>query len=388
MTRKKSPAKLNEEKQDRADTWELVLSERARWETDLQQMLQTREFTINNMGHVEIDERIQDGHNARSASSSYGEPSIEDMVADKPGEGAVFIDRKDDAAYFEAWKEWKQRQVNLQQIRSELQEQAKHGNIAASRIVLVTAASLGKCDPSSGNVDSSDVAGTSISTVEPLPSGSEPPPTPAARHMKKMPVVAKKKEDGVRGRPPVDERYLNACTTLGLHSKQEVLKALRAVEEGEQSLSMEFRHKAYLGNRGGQAMFLALVSDSEDAGADAVELQGLCSLELQGQGLGNEAAIALASLLPRCPSLQSVNLARNHISETGVQTLLHVVQSHPSLESFNVEENPVPSWLRVRLKEVLSASKEDSWYTPSRQQSPVNKSLRRTPSSPRPKAAA
>jgi len=57
-----------------------------------------------------------------------------------------------------------------------------------------------------------------------------------------------------------------------------------------------------------------------------------------------------------------VNLARNHISEHGAQKLLQEIQLHPSLEIINLDRNPVPSWLRVQIKEVMAERKDDPWH--------------------------
>merc|ERR1719326_2727113 len=223
---------------------------------------------------------------------------------------------------------------------------------------------MGLVAAAGGDVNMGGAAGVGVGLdgmageTAPLPNGSEPPPPPAVQRRRRVVKTEDENEDGGGNCPlAVDDRYLNACAVLGLQSKPVVLKALRTVEQGAQSLPVTVTHGSYLGNRGGQALFLALAADSEDIGVDMGELRELRNLDLQGQGLGNEAAIALASLLARCPRLRSVNLARNHISETGAMKLMYEIQTHPSLDMLNLDQNPVPSWIRVRLKEMLATRK-------------------------------
>merc|ERR1712093_963191 len=84
------------------------------------------------------------------------------------------------------------------------------------------------------------------------------------------------------------------------------------------------------------------------------DLQDIEELDLAGHGVGNEAAEALADLLQYLPNLQGLNLARNSVSERGMHLLLPQIERHPTLVRVSVELNPVPSFLRVKLKEILT----------------------------------
>lgn len=259
--------------------------------------------------------------------------------------------------------------MHLELIRHELTQQASLG-IFPCNVKPVLA------------INSSDGPRNSLCLDE-LPPGSEPPPSP---HRKRQQVVAEgQNEDSVQGPQSTNERYENACKLVGCQSKPEVLKLLRTIEDGVQSMPTSFSHGSYLGNRGGQALFLALAANTEDIGDDSGPLQKLRSLDLQGQGLGNEAAVALSSLLSRCPHLRSVNLCRNHISETGAQKLLEEIRRHPSLDMLSLDQNPVPSWLRVRLKEALATRTDDlsSKWKPGGQGSPLVSSSPHNRGSPR-----
>merc|ERR1711879_43596 len=98
-------------------------------------------------------------------------------------------------------------------------------------------------------------------TQETTLAGSEPPPTPAVQRRRRQ--VKEDEEEGTTN-SAVDERYMNACAVVGLQTKPAVLKVLRNVEQGAQALPLEFAHQSFLGNRGGQALFLALAADTED----------------------------------------------------------------------------------------------------------------------------
>jgi hypothetical protein len=254
---------------------------------------------------------------------------------------------------YEAYCEWQQRQIDLRYISDELREQALAGHISTNLRGLVAAAGGTFGVPGMGHLSIDGV------TQEPTLSGSEPPPTPAVQRRRRQ--VKEEEEEGTTN-SAVDDRYMNACAVVGLQTKPAVLKVLRNVEQGAQALPVEFSHQSFLGNRGGQALFLALAADTEDIGIEQSELRELRNLDFEGHGLGNEAAMALASLLPRCPRLRKVNLARNHISESGAMRLMDEIQMHPSLDTLIIDQNPVPSWLRVRLKDLLAARKEDPWH--------------------------
>jgi hypothetical protein len=158
----------------------------------------------------------------------------------------------------------------------------------------------------------------------------------------------------------VDDRYLIACQEVGVQAKPAVLKAVKSVENGANSLPLDFTHGFFLGNRGAHALFLAMEVEEADKTS---ELRELRTLDLQSQGIGNEAAMAIANFMPRCPRLRALNLSRNNISETGLQRLLEEVRVHPALDSFNIEENPIPSWQRVMLKELLRSRNDDPWQS-------------------------
>merc|ERR1711879_851698 len=91
----------------------------------------------------------------------------------------------------------------------------------------------------------------------------------------------------------------------------------------------------------------------DDSNDVVSELRDLRTLDLHGQGIGNEGAAAMAHFLSRCPRLRVMNLSKNHISETGLQKLMEEVKVHPSLDIPNIDMNPVPSWQRLRLKQLL-----------------------------------
>lgn len=279
------------------------------------------------------------------------------------GDAIIDSDEDDEGDEAEAdvgwddWVEWRQRQIDLLYIKQELRDQALLGHISANLTSLIAAAG--------GTVPMKVAAtgGLDGGLAEQLPCGSEPPPTPAAQRRRRQ-VKSEEEHDGAIDvkASMVDDRYRNACSLLGLQTKPAIMKALRALEGGASGIPLDFAYQAYLGNRGGQAFFLALAAESDDIGCEASELRELRTLELSGQGLGNEAADALSVLLQRCPRLRSVNLSRNHISEPGAQKLLQEIQLHPSLEIINLDRNPVPSWLRVQIKDVMAGRKDDPWH--------------------------
>jgi hypothetical protein len=95
----------------------------------------------------------------------------------------------------------------------------------------------------------------------------------------------------------------------------------------------------YLGNRGALALIEALPA-----------VRDTCkSIDLSGNGLGNEAAKLLADVLPDLPFVTSVNLSENNISNLGAQALLNAFKAHPALVQLQLDLNPVPSYLRVKL---------------------------------------
>merc|ERR1712113_606192 len=134
-----------------------------------------------------------------------------------------------------------------------------------------------------------------------------------------------------------------------------------------------------MGNRGAEALFLALTSsgstsESESKGHGGAVFADLRNLDLAGQGLGNEAASALATLLPLCPRLTVLDISRNHISETGAHSIVTEVIKHQGLVRVNMEGNPVPSHLRLRLKDTLAARNKDA-SEPASPKSPASPRL-------------
>lgn len=404
---KKKAAKLKDGEVE-IDVYEIRLSDRATKELALLEMLPFREFTIDEGGRIEVDESAQDARSARLLSDLPGELSIDELNKGKPSkpqrfngrtsgrsspslasprmasqddrpdtpasdhdhlelpdsDGICQVKPKTDVGY-QAWRDWQQRQVDLHFIRKGLREQALSGLLSSS-IMGVVAAAGGDMGQARGATDRNPLAklNSLYNLDESLPLGSEPPPSPMAQRRRRAQACSLRNGEGDPGiisqrTGAADRRYNSTCTRLGLQPKPDVLKAVRAIEQGAQSLPSEFSKVGCLGNRGGQAFFLALAADHDND--QAHELQELQNLDLQGHNLGNEAAIALCSMLERCSRLRSVNLARNHISETGAVKLLSGIQDHPHLDSVNIEENPIPSWLRVRFKEVM-AGRQDSTY--------------------------
>lgn len=154
---------------------------------------------------------------------------------------------------------------------------------------------------------------------------------------------------------------------MHLPAKPLVCKALQALDEQERSLPLEFSKGCYLGNREARAVFLALGYcpwlDDENIfeGRDQVGNQLLDSLErldLAGQGIADDAAAALAELLPRCKNLQSLDVRWNQISERGAFQLVRTVENHESVKEVRFDGNPTPSWLRVRLAKFLESRRK------------------------------
>jgi len=343
--------------------WELVLSARATQETALIEVLQTREFTLDEYGRVEIDDHMQAGVLARRRAELPGDLSFEDIgseitsdpmeIAKSPRSRAPRKSHRvssgvgdDLGVSYDTFCDWYQRQVHLNFIRQSLQEQSVLGSISASIKSIVTSPG--------GNLVSGSVPDSNM--IEPIPLGSEPPPSPALQRRRRD-VSDEAQLDVVPS--GVDDRYLHACSELGLHSKPMVLKALRAVEGGSSSLPPELTQGSYLGDRGAQAFFQTLAGDDCN---EVNELRDMRTLDLHGQGIGNDAAAAVAQFLPRCPHLRVLNLSKNHISELGMQKLMEEVQVHPSLDVLNIDMNPVPSWQRVRLQELLQSRRDFSAF--------------------------
>lgn len=388
----RAKAKEEEAEFEDVDLFHLVLLERARRETDLIEALPNREFTINESGKIELDEREQDGALARAArldlpqdidfeflsSECFEKVSKTNTInsASKLGRYCDLIlsplveeESEDDFGSehegedkaVSTWKDWRQREVHLQFIKHELREQAKAGQFPANQRPVPPV--LHDAAPTSpGGTSRGSATGAAGHDAEVF--GTEPPPSPFIPRRK---IILPEDEEGVTttSTNAVYDRYINACNVVGCQAKPQVLKLMRALEDGATSMPIAWSHTAYLGNRGGQALFLALAANCDDIGIETGPLKGLRMLDLQGQGLGNEAACALASLLPRCPQLRGLNLARNQISETGAQKLMDEIQVHSSMELLNLDQNPVPSWLRVKMKELMASRVDDCWHDQS-----------------------
>jgi len=339
------------QRSQQCDDLALALSDRAALETRLLEALPFREITLNENGKVEIDgpyEMQEKSHSMLDELAHIELAHSEMQEAPEGEEGGATIEVT--TMLFEAWCQWQQRCKDLQAVREELREQALLGHISANLMGLVAAA--GGVVTATSNISLG--VGVGVTTTE-QPLGSEPPPTPVVqRRRRKFADV----DPGGGGNLPVDQRYQNACTFVGLHAKPMVLRALRMLEGGKESLPRDFSMQAYLGNRGAQALLLALAADVEED-KELSDLNELRTLNFAGHGIGNEAADALCKLLPRCPRLQAVDLSRNHISEAGAHRLLEQVMLHPTIAAVKLDQNPVPSWLRLRLHEVVSKRNQD-----------------------------
>jgi len=106
----------------------------------------------------------------------------------------------------------------------------------------------------------------------------------------------------------------------------------------------------YLGNRGSLALIEALPTVGET----------LQSIDMRANGLGNEAAKLLAAVLPECPNVTAVDLAQNNISNHGAQALLQAFRNHPSCLQLCIDLNPVPPYLRCKIREVTALKREQS----------------------------
>ena len=82
------------------------------------------------------------------------------------------------------------------------------------------------------------------------------------------------------------------------------------------------------------------------------------SIDLSGNGLGNEAAKLLAEMLPELPYVKSVNLSENNISNLGAQALLNAFKAHPALVQLQLDLNPLPSYLRVKISQEAARKRE------------------------------
>lgn len=309
-----------------ADGSRLVLSERAVREMAFVDMLPTREFWMDEYGRVLFD----------SAFTGHGVPL------------ALQSELVDLAESAESWKAWRQRRVDVSLLRAQLIE---HGVAAAGHR-------------------------QTLNTSGPIP-GSERHSSPACTGGQSRRRSQEKEvkegletpgglgEDGSAAVTGIADQYRCACEDAGVPESPIAYHALCTLDGGGDAFPKDFSGRAYLGNRGAQVLFASMLAVADAAmaavGADADQsttdpsLSKLRELHLAGQGIGNEAALLLATLLPRCPQLCELDLCRNHISEKGAYRLLQQVAAHPRLVDVRIDENPAPSWVRVRLKELLEA---------------------------------
>lgn len=237
--------------------------------------------------------------------NEQGQLEMEDSVV-RACVGLEDLETESAAALQEYCQEEQRRLADLACVRSQLREAALLGRMAAACITRQE--------------------GESFSAV--TEHASEPPPSPA-------PWQRQQQQQQVHREGP-EERYRAACASLGVKCQEELCEALR---RGGRSFRLQ-KHQ-YLGNRGAQALLPGLS-----------ELQELRHLDLAGQGLGNEAAVCLAQQLPG--QLRELDLSRNQISEKGAQQLLAHIRHHPTLVRVSLDENPTPSWVRVKLRGILA----------------------------------
>lgn len=175
--------------------------------------------------------------------------------------------------------------------------------------------------------------------------------------------------------------YQALCSRLRMPAKPLACVALKVLDHGGEALPKEFSRRCYLGNREAEAFFVALnrggarhgnnrsavpgeaspggvelfaQGEGERSSSSRSHLSNLRRLDLAGQGLANEAAWALADMLPLCTQLSVLDVRRNLISEKGAYQLLKVIQEHHCIREVHIEGNPTPSFIRVRLAETLS----------------------------------
>jgi len=282
----------------------ITLSEKAKFQEKLVYVLPNREFCFDDDGQV-----------------------VGEFVERKPA-AASFAEYCNAPECAEAYKLYQQQRIDTALLRSDIHEKAVlmavHPNTQAWGFV-------------------------------------EPPPTPCmdSRARANRKARAKEAEDGNAQSGALlgnaEESFRDMCCDIGLPASKLACKALTSLQAGAHALPQEFAGRAYLGNRCAQVWFTALVNALEanegGGGGGAAMLRELKNLDLSGQGIGNEAALAFADLMPRCPQLCDLNLSRNNISDKGAHRLLKEVSSHPALLYVNLDGNPMPSWIRVHVKE-------------------------------------
>lgn len=296
----------------------MVLSDRAETETRLVGMLDLQELVIDDEGR---------------------------LVYDMPGDlASVRYSRMVDGELFdltgnaEAWHAWRQLRVDLAMTRSIVKEHS------GAHVTL-----------SSDNIKATYC--------------KEPPPSPVRRDRRTRTQTehgeGSVSEETLAGNP-ASVQYKTLCQHMGVLENTQAHQLITLLVGGDDfsmphSLPKDIGNKAYLGNMGGHALFSALAYGAEkaDERGDPYNAKELRDLNLAGQGLGNEATESLGDFLPYCPNLTHLDLSRNQISETGAHYLAQAVMSHPALQTLRIDANPMPSWLRVRLRHQLEARRRE-----------------------------
>lgn len=286
----------------------ITLSERAERETRFIKVLPNREVSLD-----------EDGKASFEGAPVAAEARYHAVVEGELGELA---ERQ------EVWSSWRQVREDLELVRSELIKRGVNLDAPADHLSNHQA--------------------------------YERPPTPDWLARRRW-----GEEEGLEEEKGVDAhtQYRRICLALGLPPSPTACEALHVIDKGTAALPQALSGRAYLGNRGAQALFLALAAsgaDDERPDRDGVggALAELRSLDFSGQGVGNEAAAALAALLPFCRNLGELTLSRNHISESGAKALFRAIEAHPALHTVSLDTNPVSSRIRVRLRQLLAARQE------------------------------
>eukprot|EP00929_Paragymnodinium_shiwhaense_P002269 TRINITY_DN102483_c0_g1_i1.p1 TRINITY_DN102483_c0_g1~~TRINITY_DN102483_c0_g1_i1.p1 ORF type:complete len:503 (-),score=117.31 TRINITY_DN102483_c0_g1_i1:60-1568(-) len=293
-------------------------SERALREASLLEMLPWREFTFDENGKLLV---VMDDEAQPSAT-----------------QGPV----GEDAESAEAWKSFKQRRIDLALIRSHFAEWISiHGSRKPLPQQVESQVSVPQAD---------GLQLTAWSSPPPTPSYKSARPRGAARM--KM-AKSRDLQSNDTHRTHVDDKFRDRCAELGIPAHQLACQAVAAIETGGMALPRDFKTTAYLGNRCAEALFWTFVRACESSGVTPMcNLSELKALDLSGQGIANEAAKALSELLEYCPKLEELNLARNSISEAGAKALLSIVSVHPRLVDVCLDHNPMPSWIRVKIRDI------------------------------------
>lgn len=281
---------------------QLHFSERALQEESLIRVLPRREFSIDERGIVVLE--------CEEAPPSSYDPDLADFATHQD--------------VVEAWKRCRQYRAEFSVLRAALTDQLNLANLVKN---------------GSGYRD--------------------PPPSPTKRFKAKILIGGEDAENlGMADR--LHFQYRDLCLDLGLPATTLACHALSVIGKGGRELPEEFSGRALLGNRCAEALFktLAEALAGRTAGTYGIDDINLNRLDLGSQGLGNEAALALAQLLPHVPKLHELILSRNHISETGGLAIMRQVRVHPGLVCVCLDMNPVPSWIRVKIEDALSKRRE------------------------------